>query len=159
MKNLILILAVLIIYSVSINAQDRGMMPGDRGSLKKIEQLEKAKLIDLLNLDENTAIKFFARRNEFNKKQHQIFEERGDLLKSMESDLSQGKNFDEKYYKDFLSKLNDLEKRMVKEKKEFLDSLTDLLSVEQIAKFTVFEYKFRREIRESLMNRGKKSGR
>lgn len=42
----------------------------------KIEQLEKIKIIEELNMDEETALKFFSRRNEHRESQRALIEKK-----------------------------------------------------------------------------------
>ena len=65
MKILYLLVALILTISITSFSQD-GMDKMMR-QRNKIHQLEKIKLIDELNLDEETSVKFFARRNEMQK--------------------------------------------------------------------------------------------
>ena len=67
--TLIIILAASIIF-----AQDRPQERDHRHFSKKFEELEKIKLLEILNLDEETAIKFFVRRNQNRKNIDNIME-------------------------------------------------------------------------------------
>ena len=146
MKKYILFLIMFcVVYSV--NAQNRERMQNARG---KLEQLEKIKLMEVLNLDENTSLRFFARRNDYKKNIHEILDKREDLLKEIDQTFQDGGKND-KYYKQKIKELSELEYSIIKEKEKFYNSLTDILSYEQIAKLSVFEYKFRRELRDTFL--------
>ena len=66
MKSLIT-LTLLLIFSM-VSAQNRPDRQHHRKFSDRFEELEKLKLLEILDLDEETAIKFFSRRNEMKKK-------------------------------------------------------------------------------------------
>lgn len=153
MKKILLISLFLIFVSVTIG-QMRDGLPRDGKALERIEQMEKLKLIEILDLDEETTIKFFIRRNDFHKKQKNLMDEREKLLNDLEISFRE-KRSDDNFYKQSVSKLLDIEERIFSERQNFLISLNNLLSPQQIAKLTVFEFKFRRELTQSLLERGR----
>ncbi len=153
MKKILLIGLFLILVSV-INGQMRDGLPRDGKALERIEQMEKLKLIEILNLDEETTIKFFIRRNDFHKKQKNLMDEREKLLNDLEISFRE-KRSDDNFYKQSVSKLLDIEERIFNERQNFLISLNNLLNPQQIAKLTVFEFKFRRELTQSLLEKGR----
>ncbi len=155
MKKIILVMMLFVIAPI-VNGQMReGLKHGEK-ALQRIEQMEKIKLIEILELDEETSIKFFARKNEFHKKQKSLMDEREKLLADLEKSIRDEEN-DDNFYKNAVVKLLELENRIFDERQIFLNSLTNLLTPQQIAKLTVFEFKFRRELTQSLLERGKSS--
>lgn len=153
MKKILLISLFLIFVTVA-NGQMRDGLPRDGKALDRIEQMEKLKLIEILDLDEESTIKFFIRRNEFHKKQKNLMDEREKLLNDLEISFRE-KRSDDNFYKQSVSKLLDIEERIFSERQNFLISLNNLLSPQQIAKLTVFEFKFRKELTQSLLERGR----
>jgi len=153
MKKLILVglffLSVPMLYG-----QMREGMQHEGKVLERIEQMEKIKLIEILELDEETSIKFFVRRNEFHKKQKGLMDEREKFLADIEESLKDDRS-DDIYYKQSVAKLMDLEVRIFHERQNFFNSLLNLLTPQQIAKLTVFEFKFKRELTQSLLERGR----
>ncbi len=153
MKNNAIILFVLFL-ALSITAQDfppkhqRG--EGPRG---RIEQLEKIKLLETLDLDEETSVRFFSRRNDFKEEHKEIINKRDEILLEIELNLQKERTSDEFDYQSALNNLSDIEKRIIKHREVFISSLKDILTIEQIAKFVVFESKFMREVRDALMRR------
>jgi hypothetical protein len=120
---------------------------------EKLEQLEQIKLIEALDLNEETSIRFFARRND-SRREIQEFEKRTDeiileLEKSFDTD---DKNQDEKQ-KQLISEMLKTRESIELNRIQFINSLNDILSTEQIAKLIVFEKKFRDEIRNVLFER------
>jgi hypothetical protein len=131
--------------------QNRDLKP-----LQKIEQWEKVKLIEVLNLDEETAVRFFARRNEHQKKMKEILDQKDGMIQDIEDEIRSGSQTSDAAYKEQVGNILSLESRIMKERENFLKSLSDLFTPKQIATLVVFESKFRKEIRERLIERGRR---
>lgn len=147
MKNLLFLILVLM---VSLNAQERRehkMMDS------KIEQLEKVKIIEALNLSEEQSVRFFARRNEHRKEIEKLEMRSEELIKLMEDKLEEptDKNLSEQ--RKLLNEFLDIRIQIENKRKQFILSLNDILTNEQITKLVVFEKRFRDEIRKILMKR------
>ena len=154
-KLFLLITAVLLICgpAAAQHMERDDMGPdGNRGPDKKIEELEKIKLIDALNMDENTTLKFFARRNKFRSEMKQMGTQADDVLAKINTELDKGKNVDQANLKSLISQLGEIQVNIAKKRGEFVNSLSDILTTEQIAKMLVFEKKFRDEIRRALFH-------
>ncbi|MDZ7766883.1 MAG: hypothetical protein U5K00_21115 [Melioribacteraceae bacterium] len=151
MKNSLIIL-ILLTFAGSMFAQDypkkHKWSPKER-----MEQLEKIKLLEEMNLDEQTSIRFFSRRGEFKDAHKSILDQRDSLLDEVELALKKDKSRDEFDYKTAINDLIGIEKKLISHREEFINSLSDILTTEQIAKYIVFESKFFHQIRESLMKR------
>ncbi len=153
MKKAIFIISVFVIMSITISAQPhRGEYPPPPPkSFEKFKQFEKAKLIEIMNMDENTAIKFFARRNESMNRFMKMAKERDDLMDEMEGLIDKdGKTIDNKTYQNYINKLMELENKMLDERKSFINSLDDILTKEQILKFVIFDFRIKNEIKERI---------
>jgi hypothetical protein len=151
MKRIITAVSFILIAAFAVHAQDMMPPPDDHGPMKKIEELEKVKLIETLGMDEQTTLKFFARRTKYREEQSQIIQNIMTVLDHI-SDLtkkSDGKIDDE--IKKAIDQYHDLENKLLKRKQEFYNSLNDILTYKQIGKVVVFERKFREEIRAALM--------
>ena len=154
MKKMFLPVIIIFILFSSGYSQQRMRQGQDQRPLQRIEQWERLKLIDALSLNEETAIRFFARRHENQKKMKEILDQRDNAIRELEDDI-RSENQNDATFKDKLNALLSLENNISKERENFLRSLSDLLSPMQIAKLVVFESRFRKEVRESLMGKGK----
>jgi hypothetical protein len=121
--------------------------------LEKIEQWEKAKLIEVLKMNEENSVRFFVRRNEHQNKMKEILDKRDQFMKELTKELQEGTKQNDNAYRDKLNNLLSFDSRLMKEKESFLRSLNDILTPQQILKLSVFEIKFRKEIREKLLER------
>ena len=118
MKRIIAAVSFVLIAAFAVNAQ--GIKHSEEGPLKKIEELEKVKLIETLGMDEQTTLKFFARRTKYREEQTQLFKNIQDVLDQM-SDITMkndGKNDEE--LKKMIDRYDDLENKILKKKQEFL---------------------------------------
>jgi len=125
---------------------------------EKIEQLEKIKLIETLKMDEQTTLKFFARRTEFMDNLKDLINKQNDLLDKLDENIKSSKDKDDAYYQSMIDQYFVLEQKINESKKSFITSLSDILSKEQIAKLLVFQKKFREEVRDILFKRGDSPG-
>ena len=149
MKRIISAVSFVLIAALAVNAQ--GMRHTEEGPLKKIEELEKIKLIETLGMDEQTTLKFFARRTKYREGQFQLFKNIGDLLDQMSDITKKNDNKNDEELKKMVDQYNDLENKILRKKQEFYNSLSDILTYNQIAKVLVFERKFKAEIRAALL--------
>jgi hypothetical protein len=161
MKRLIIVILCLIPFI--LNAQDNqgNRRGGNREDQQKqrIERLEKIRLIELLNLSEETVMKFFARRNDFYNKLRKFGGDKNKLIDNLEADLKSGKKFSNAYFQNGLKRILEMDIERAKQKQIFFKSLKDLLTTEQLAKYIVFETRFRDEMWNEMMkddNRNKK---
>lgn len=118
---------------------------------EKIEQLEKLKLIEILDMDEETTLKFFSRRKDFKEKFGDINRQIDDLIGNTVPEIRKDGKKDDSYYKNFVSEMLRLQKEAGKTREEFINSLYGLLSPLQVAKYIVFERRFREELKELLL--------
>jgi Spy/CpxP family protein refolding chaperone len=154
MNKLLFTIALSFVFTAAVLPQDFGQEEGShkrRAPMKKIEELEKIKLLDVLNLDEAASAKLFTRRNQDRTKIWDLEDKINNTLQNIESEIKKGKDKDvskiQKLNEDYCNLSMDVEK----EKLSFLRSLSDILTPEQIGKYIVFERKFREEIRNLLM--------
>lgn len=153
MKTILSAISIILLLSVVINSQtfeDR-----KHKNRTKLEQLEKVKLIEALDLSEESAVRFYARRNDFKKEIDELDNKSDDVFNELEKTLdSSDKNIEALQKKLINEHINFREKTELK-KKQFIESLSDILTIEQISKYIIFERKFRDEIRNVLFKRRK----
>jgi hypothetical protein len=150
MRKEFFLLLIIVLIPAIIFAQGRRDHKGPR---EKIEQLEKVKLIDALNMDEQTTLKFFARRNELRNRVDSLNDSLDTIVDVLEAKFPNGNESD---YKSMVNKYLNIEKQIAAEHSQFISSLYDILTPEQVAKLVVFEKRFREEVRRIIM-RGKMS--
>lgn len=157
MKKLFLLLILISGLSSIVIAQNRMRMGMGKDSkpMQRIEQWEKLKLIEVLDLDEEASVRFFTRRRDNQIKLKEILDQRDLTMHDLEKEIRSGSQTSDTYYKEQINKIISLENSITSLRESFVRSLSDLLTPQQIAKLLVFETNFRREVRETLMRRGK----
>lgn len=149
MKNIFFVFLIFLIVTPAIAQEhrDRRMMDN------KIEQLEKVKLIEALNLTEEQSIRFFARRNEHRKEIEKLEIRSEEIVRDLENLVEDSNDRNVAEQKRLLNEFLDIRIQIENKRKQFILSLSDILSPEQVSKLVVFEKKFRDEIRKILMKR------
>jgi len=145
-------LLLISVVSTEIFSQQHHMGNKRGNPRERIDQLEKIKLIEELNMSEEASVKFFSRRNEFREKEKKLHD-RIDSLSMLIRDKSispDGQTTDAEWKKineEFLS----VEKMMRKNKIDFVSSLQNLLTPKQMAQFLAFERKFRQDMQDIIL--------
>ena len=151
MKKLLLIIFTLIVLT-SI-AYPQQMKERKMKNMEKLEQLEKIKLIESLDMDEDTSIRFFARRNESKRKIQELEKKTDDIIFELEKSFNSEDKYQDEKQKQLISEMLKNREAIEMKRNQFIKSLDDILSTEQIAKLIVFEKRFREEIRNVLFDR------
>lgn len=150
MKNLII--SALVLFILTAVSYPQKMRDKILKNKDKLEQLEKIKLIESLDLNEETSIRLFSRRNDLKKEIEKLENRNEEIISDLEKSFNEDdKNLEAKQTQllsEFLKNKQEIETK----KQQFLTSLNDILSKEQICKYVVFEKKFRDEIRSVLMD-------
>lgn len=110
---------------------------------QKMEELKKIKLIEILEMDEQTSIKFFSRRSEHMKRVEGL-NETGRLKIEQIENLLKEKN--EANLKKSIDEYLQIHQNQIDEKQNFFESVNEVLTVQQMAKLIVFEEQFRNQI-------------
>jgi preprotein translocase subunit YajC len=153
MKNKNLSLLILLLLSTTLFAQ-RGKWQ-DEEAREKFEQLEKIKLIETLEMDEETTLRFFARRTEHKKQQDDIQEMLQQKIENLDVIFKSGRVATVEEIKSNINEINNMQLQFDKNRVDFVNSLSDILSYEQIAKLIIFEKRFRNEVRKLIMKERK----
>ncbi len=118
---------------------------------KELRMLEQLKLIEYLNLNENEAVRFSARLNEYFKKQDLVRRKKKNLTDSLSTLID--RKVGNKAYKKIVNQIFATDKLLIANKEAFLKKLTNFLSQEQIAKIVVFENRFKKDIMRMMLKR------
>ena len=149
MKTTYLILTTLFIFSGSIYAQREKWR--DDEMREKFEQLEKIKMIETLGMNEETTLRFFARKSEHQEQQDEIQDKIREKIDNLEVIFKSGRVATVDELKKNINEINALHSELEKNRIDFINSLSDVLSYEQIAKLLIFERSFRDEIRRLII--------
>jgi hypothetical protein len=151
MKNLFMIMFAIILLSYigfPQHMREKGIK-----NREKLEQLEQIKLIEALDLNEETSVRFFARRNDSKKEIQELEKKSEDIILELEKSFDTDDKNQTERQKQLISEMLRTRESIELNRNQFINSLDDILSTEQIAKLIVFEKKFRDEIRNVLFER------
>lgn len=153
MKNYKLVLFIVFFLAQIISAQEH--FPKGRWDVQgsKISELEKIKLIEELQLDEETTLRFFSRRNLHQETQKKIKSKRDSMLTILNRKIEKDDN--KINYQNEIDEILFVDKKLLDERVKFFNSLSDIFSNKQIAQLLVFEKRFRSEIRKQILRHGR----
>jgi hypothetical protein len=132
----------------------KGMPTMDKAQMReRIELLKMWKLIEVLDLDQETAMKLFPVMHEYNLKQQEIGKVRGATIKQIREEVEKGTT-DSAALGSLIAQFKQNERDMTEMRIKQLDALSKVLSDEQIAKMIIFVPKMEQRIR-GLMSEAK----
>lgn len=151
MKNLMIIAVIFFCYPLFSNAQDGRRH--HKGPDEKMKDLEKIKLIEALDMDEETTLKFFARRNSHMEKMEGLRKKEEEKVEMIDELIEKNDDPEDQQLKKMIEEYFQLNKEINEYKRSFINSLDDILTYRQMAKLIVFEPRFREEIRKIIFNK------
>jgi len=154
--KLIILTSLILLMIIPIGfAQKRHEFGKDKDVLEKFAQLEKIKLIEALDMDEETTLRFFSRRADFQKDMEAIHDSVKYKTKQLEDILVSARMVTNIELKARIDEIQKLQIKLDERKAEFINSLDDILTYTQIAKLIIFEKDFRDEMRKMIMKERK----
>lgn len=127
-------------------AQDRLSMRGP--GTERIEQFKKVRLMEVLKMDEETSIRFFTRYNKYEETLRDIQKDHNALIDKLQKLSQSGANNSdiERVIKD----IGMSEEKITETHSKFLEGLTEVISIKQVAEYVIFERNFNRNLREIM---------
>jgi ribosomal protein S15P/S13E len=148
MKVLFLAVGLIIVSSIQSFSQMHDKPP--HYMRDKLIQLENIKIIEVLDMDEETTLRFFSRRNELQTKMEKLTERADEIITQMEVIFKAGKVYTEEELKSLIVEANTIHTEIVQTKSDFINSLDDILTTEQITKLIIFERRFKDELKRAM---------
>lgn len=130
----------------AIAQENPNPVPGK--AYERVEQYKKIRLMEILNLDEQTSIKFFARYNKNQEFLRDLRQKQVQALGRVQA-LRKAKAADSEYDK-IISDLLSLESQVNEAKAKYVDELRQVLNSKQLAEYLVFETRFQQNLRDLL---------
>jgi hypothetical protein len=134
-KKSIFLIIILIVFSISLKAQEDSSMTNSRTRLRKAI---KEKLMEKLNIDGATADKVIKLSNEQRKIISEYAKEKRQTIKYIEDNPDAG---------DIMAKINgllEIDDKINKSRKDFLEELKTILTPKQIAQSIIFQKNLRK---------------
>ena len=113
---------------------------------KKVETVRMWRLTEELKLDEKTGARLASFLSALDEKRRGLMHERMETMRNLRTILKTGKP-DEKKLKADLEKIEKNRREMMELEGKETDGVKDILSVEQQARYVIFQQEFRREMR------------
>lgn len=117
---------------------------------RKIETLKKWRMLEELGLDEETANKFLPAISSLEQKRRDLGQQSAVAMRELREYLRAG-NPDEGKLKKALERLEKAQTGLNEMRAEEIKAVREHLSVEQQARYVVFQQEFQREVREMIM--------
>ncbi|MCK4545322.1 hypothetical protein KAU43_07265 [candidate division WOR-3 bacterium] len=136
------------IFTIPVNANPS--RENNSKGLKKLETLKIWKLVEYMELTDEQADKFLPRYRNFGKDLKTLNKKKLSIIRSLVKDI---KDNNIGNVKSQINQVTEYEKETINRKDIFLKDISNILSDEQMAKFVVYEYKFREEVKRILEER------
>jgi hypothetical protein len=149
MKYVLLLLLCITVVTPNIHAQpgwQRGNQQGDHP--ERLEQFRKMRLIELLKLNEEQAVRFTAKQRAHEEKVRDLMMNRNSALDQIEALVDS--SFEEKELYKLADQLLSIDNDIYKERQRFYDEMRQFLTPAQYGTFLVFERNFGRKVRDAL---------
>jgi hypothetical protein len=145
----VILLIVLFIFSENAFSQRRRSPEMGKGPRpERLEQLKKMRLIEVLKLSEEEAVRFFARQSAHEDKVMEMMKQRNDILDDLQNKIH------DKAEPAVIDKLTDqvlnIDQQIFQERQRFQGEQRKSLTPEQFAKFLAFERNFGRQVRDAV---------
>ncbi len=153
MKIYYIICLVLLAFCISVFPQKRY----GRGEemRERMAELEKIKLIEVLEMDEETTLRFFSRRTDFKKQHDNLREQLDEKIDLLETTLKSARMVTDEELKSMIDDIGEINLKLEKQRIQHIKSLNDLLTYDQIGRYIVFERRFREELRRLILHERK----
>jgi hypothetical protein len=145
LNQLLLAVAGLAICLFTAAAQD-AQPPVKGKAAERVEQFKKIRIMEVLGLDEQSSIKFFARYNKNLEVMKDLRQKQIQTLARIQT-LRKGKASDSDYAK-VVTELRSLEDQVSQTKSNYIDDLKEVLTNKQLAEYLVFELRFQQNLRD-----------
>ena len=156
--GIILLVALMFCTEDGMAQRRRMQRPMDGPRPERLEKFRKMRLIEILKLSEEDAVRFFAKHSAHEDAQRDLLKSRNNALDEIEK-IIRDKGDSEKIEK-LSDEIEGVDQKMFAERTRFHDDIQKLLTPEQYGKFLVFERNFGRQVKDALqeMHQGRPEG-
>ncbi len=140
-RRLLTVMSILMLLTSAFAQRQERMRP-----IQKMEELKKIKLLEILQMDEETSIKFFTRRAEHIRKVEGLNQASKEKINQIEEMLKNTNDINNPILKKTIDEYLQLQENVMRERQNFFKSSEEILTIEQMGKLVVFEEKFRNEV-------------
>jgi hypothetical protein len=144
-RKLLFVFGCMVSFFLTAAAQD-AQPPVQGKAAERVEQFKKIRMMEVLGLDEQASIKFFARYNKNLDAMKDLRQKQVQSLARIQK-LRKDKASEEEYA-NVVSELRSLEDQIHQTKSRYMDDLKDVLTNKQLAEYLVFELRFQQNLRD-----------
>lgn len=123
-------------------------MQGPGPGAERIEQFKKIRLMEVLQMDEETSLKFFARYNKHQSEMRELELKRNSLVDQLE--LMRKRDIAEGEFQKVIRELRGIGADAHQSRERYLDDISKQLTPKQFTDYIVFEQRFLVNLREML---------
>ena len=145
-RTLHLVLISVLFMLTHVIAQDQLPMHGP--AAERIAQYKKVRLMEVVQMNEETSVRFLARYNKHEENIRAIGMERNELIDQLQK-LSKS-NSNDAAMENIIKDIGMSEEKVLEERTKFIGELRDILSLKQLSQFIVFERNFNKNLRELI---------
>ena len=147
-SSLLIVLPLLLLPAVGRSQHDQPPDAPDRPRSERLEKFRRMRLIEVLDLNESDAVRFFAKQTVHEDTMRSLMQQRNKILDDIQAVLK-----DTHDAKELEAKSDDvlaIDRRLVAERERYQRELRGFLTPQQFARYLVFERNFGREVREAI---------
>jgi intergrase/recombinase len=151
-RIIILVVSIFITVTGLLYGQPKGERWREMMGPERIEKYKKMRLLEVLNLPEESAVRFNTKFNLHEDKIRELRKLQDELQDRLEENLKlqNESTKNAKEIQKYLDKIDDSRLKMSDEDKRFMREMREFLSSEQMAKFYIFQRNFERELRDAI---------
>jgi hypothetical protein len=151
MKNILFPIMILLVLSMvnDVYAQRRRQnQPDEKGKPERLDKYRKMRLVEILNLKEEDAIRFFAKEDAHRENMHKIMGERNVALDALDQVIRDEKESSE--IEKSIVRVREIDRQMNEERERYQGELKGFLDPVQFGKFLLFERNFGNRLRDAF---------
>jgi hypothetical protein len=148
-----LLLFLLLIAAPLLRAQEDVEDPGAR---ERIAEFRRMKMIEKLDLNEDQAIRLAVREKDFRQQMQALEQKRDDQFEALRK-LVREKAGDDAL-RAGMEAIRSINMEFVQKRNDYVLSLGDILSVNQMAHLVVFDNTFQKELKRMILDRSRRGG-
>ena len=128
----------------------RAPEPREPSRLDRLERFKKMRLVEALKLNEDEAVRFFAKQSVHDDKVRDLMKDRNQCLDDIQDAVRS--KMEDKDVQKLTDKVIDVDQKVFAERQRYQAELRGSLTAEQFARFLVFERSFEHRMREAVQD-------
>ena len=151
MKNILFpVLFIIMLFALNDATAQRRWQDNTEGKRRpeRLDKYRKMRLVEILNLKEDDAIRFFSKEDAHRDNMHKIMSDRDTVLDELDQIIRDEKPANE--MERYINRVRDIDRMMTAERERYHDELKNFLDPVQFGKFLIFERNFGNRLRDAF---------